>query len=113
MDLINKNYKGNKEEHLLRQYELFVNGSEKISSKRMSANNYYLSANTALFAFAGYLSILSKSFVAIILSFCGILLCLSWISNLTSYKRLNHAKFKVIHELEEHLPARVFAKEDE
>ena len=112
-DLINKNYKGNKEEHLLKQYELFVNSSEKISSKRMTANNFYLSVNTALFAVAGYLSILSKSFVVIILSIIGILLCLSWIFNLTSYKRLNSAKFRVIHDLEEHLPARIFTKEDE
>ena len=112
-DLINKDYKGNKEEHLLRQYELFVKSSENISSKRMTTNNFYLGANTALFAVAGYLSILSKSFVVIILSFIGILLCLSWVSNLASYKRLNSAKFRVIHDLEEHLPARVFTKEDE
>lgn len=112
-DLINRNYKGNKEEHLLKQYELFVNSSEKISSKRMAANNFYLGANTALFAVAGYLSILSKSFIVIMLSLIGIVLCLSWISNLASYKRLNSAKFRVIHELEEYLPARVFTKEDE
>lgn len=112
-DLINKDYKGNSEEHLLKQYELFVNSSEKVSSKRMTANNFYLGANTALFAVTGYLSILSKSFVVIMLSSIGILLCLSWISNLASYKRLNSAKFRVIHDLEEHLPARVFTKEDE
>ncbi len=112
-DLINKEYKGNKEEHLLRQYEIFVNSSENISSKRMTSNNLYLGANTALFAVAGYLSVLSKSFVVIILSFMGIFLCLSWISNLASYKKLNSAKFRVIHDLEEHLPARVFTKEDE
>lgn len=113
MKLINENYKGNQKEHLLRQYELFVNSSEKISSKRMTSNNFYLGANTALFSVASYLSILSKSFVVLILSFIGIFLCLSWLSNLASYKRLNNAKFKVIHELEAHLPARVFTKEDE
>jgi len=112
-DLINKDYKGNKEEHLLKQYELFVNSSENISSRRITSNNFYLGANTALFAIAGYLSILSKSFVAVILSIIGIFLCLSWVSNLASYKRLNSAKFRVIHELEEYLPARVFTKEDE
>jgi len=112
-DLINKEYKGNKEEYLLRQYEIFVNSSENISSKRMTSNNFYLGANTALFAIAGYLSILSKSYAIIMLSFIGIFLCISWVSNLASYKRINSAKFRVIHELEEHLPARVFTKEDE
>jgi len=111
-ELVNEKYKGNKEEHLLKQYEIFVKSSENISSKRMTSNNFYMGANTALFAIAGYLSILSKSYV-IILSLIGIFLCVSWISNLASYKRLNSAKFRVIHELEEHLPARVFTKEDE
>lgn len=112
-DLINKDYKGNKEEHILRQYELFVNGSEKVSSNRLTSNNFHLGANAALFAVAGYLSIISRPLMAVILSVIGILLCLSWASNLSSYKRLNSTKFRVIHELEEHLPARVFTKEDE
>lgn len=112
-DLINKDYKGNKEEHILRQYELFVNSSEKVSSNRLTSNNFHLGANTALFAVAGYLSIISKPLMAVILSVIGIFLCLSWASNLSSYKRLNSTKFRVIHELEEHLPARVFTKEDE
>lgn len=113
VDLINKNYKGNKEEHLMKQYEMFVDSSENVSSKRMTSNNFYLVVNTALFAIAGYLSVLSKPLVVIILSFIGIFLCLSWSLNLSSYKRLNTAKFRVIHDLEEHLPARVFSKEDE
>lgn len=111
--LINLNYKGNKEESLLRQYELFVKSSEDVSSKRMTTNRFYLITNTSLFAISGYLSLLSKPLVAIILSIMGIFLSISWISNLASYKRLNRAKFKVIHELEEHLPARIFSKEDE
>jgi len=112
-NLINKKHSKNTEEHLLRQYELFVSSSENISSKRMTSNNFYLGANTALFAIAGYLSILSKPSGAVILSFIGIFLSISWLSNISSYKRLNQAKFKVIHELEEHLPARPFTKEDE
>ncbi len=112
-DLINKNYKINKKECILKQYEIFVNSSEKVSSKRMISNNFHLGANTALFAIAGYLSTLSKPLVAVILSGVGILISLSWIFNLCSYKKLNSIKFKVIHELEEHLSARVFTKEDE
>ena len=93
VDLINKNYKGNKEDHLMKQYEMFINSSENVSSKRMTSNNFYLVVNTALFAIAGYLSILSKPLVVIILSFIGIFLCLSWSLHLSSYKRLNTAKF--------------------
>ena len=110
--LINENYKGNKENVLLKQYEIFVESSEKISLKRMSANTWYAGLNTALFAVAGYTSILSNKLAAIIMSVLGILLCLAWMTNISSYKRLNSAKFKVIHELEEHLPARPFTRED-
>ncbi len=110
--LINENYKGNKENVLLKQYEIFVESSEKISLKRMSANTWYAGLNTALFAVAGYTSILSNKLAAIIMSVLGILLCLAWMTNISSYKRLNSAKFKVIHELEEHLPARPFTRVD-
>jgi len=113
IELMNENYGGNKNESLLKQYEMLVNSSEKVSSKRMNSNNFYLGVNTTLFAVASYLSVLSRLWVVMIISFIGILLSLCWISSLTSYKKLNSAKFKIIHDLEEYLPARIFAKEDE
>jgi len=111
--LINETYNKRDSNQLLRQYELFVKSSEEVSCNRMKSNNFYLGANIALFTVAGYLSILSKPIVGILLSLMGIFLCASWGSNLASYKRLNHAKFKVIHELEIYLPAKLFTKEDE
>jgi len=113
VDLINKEYGNEFESHLLRQYELFVESSEKVSSKRMSVNKFYLGVNTGIFAIASYLAILKSPLTVILLSLVGTLICLSWINGLESYKRLNHAKFKIIHELENHLPAKIYSKEDE
>jgi hypothetical protein len=47
----------------------------------------------------------------IIIPIAGLLVSLAWYSMVRSYKDLNSAKFKVIHELEQHLPAAVFAYE--
>ena len=112
-DLLNEKYDENMQDKLLKQYEIFVESSERVSEKRMSANKFYLGLNTALFGIAGYILILSNRFIAVVLSFIGIFICLAWISNISSYKRLNSAKFKVIHKLEEHLPAKPFKLEDE
>jgi hypothetical protein len=79
----------------------------------MSANKFYLGVNAAIFSIAGYLSLLTRPFVATILSIIGIFLCTSWILMILSYRNLNASKFKVIHEMEEHLPSKPFKKEDE
>jgi len=112
-NLMNEDYGKNFKEHLLKQYELFVESSEKISLKRMSTNKFYLAVNTGIFAIAGYLTILTNPIIAILLSIMGIFLCLSWMNCLGSYRRLNTAKFKIIHQLEKNLPANIFKKEDE
>jgi uncharacterized membrane protein len=113
INLMNENYGDGFKEHLLKQYEIFVESSEQISLKRMSTNKFYLAVNTGIFAIAGYLTILTNPLIAILLSILGIFLCLSWINSLSSYRRLNKAKFKIIHQLEEKLPANLFMKEDE
>ena len=97
---------------ILKQYEIFVKSSENISLKRMSTNKFYVGLNTILFVIASYTTILLNNFATIILSTIGILLCIVWISNISSYKKLNSAKFKVIHKLEEQLPEKPFTNED-
>lgn len=46
-----------------------------------------------------------------IIPVAGMLVALAWYSMVRSCKNLNSAKFKVIHELEQHLPAALFAYE--
>lgn len=41
--------------HLLDQYKLYVEMADRISQRRTTANSYFLSVNSAILAFAGYL----------------------------------------------------------
>jgi len=42
---------------------------------------------------------------------CGVVLCGFWYALINSYRDLNSGKFAVIHELEQKLPARLYAAE--
>jgi len=108
-ELINKGYGKNFQDHLLEQYKLYVESANKISSRRDSANHFYLTLNSALFAISGYLSLLNKqSFIYLIIPIVGIIISFNWLKTVTSYSNLNSGKFKVIHELEQSLPAKLF-----
>lgn len=97
------------------QYKLFVDSAEHVSDKRMSANNYFLTINTALVSMIG-LSISSdffsnQSWFVRIISLMGILICLIWFFVVVSHKQLNTGKYQLIHKLEKKLPIKLFDEE--
>ena len=98
--------------HLLEQYKLYVDSAQRISERRSDANKFLLAVNSALVTLAalGGAS-LEESIVVILISVTGVLVAASWFGLITSYRNLNTAKFKVIHELEERLPAKPFDRE--
>lgn len=95
--------------HLLEQYKMYVEMADRISTRRQTANSYFLSINTALLAFLGISSRIENFgyslFLSILISIAGIVLCYTWYRLVRSYKDLNTGKFKVIHELEKKLPS--------
>ena len=102
---------------LLDQYRLLVESSERVVARRQTANTFFLSINSALLIFAGVLlregdlvSVLGGGATAG-LSLMGLLICFVWWRMVTSFRQLNTAKFRIIHLLERHLPAAVFAAE--
>jgi len=50
-----KDYGQAYKEHLLAQYQLYVENMEKISDRRQNANNYFITINTVLVSFMGVL----------------------------------------------------------
>jgi len=112
MDLINKNYGKDFQKHLLEQYKLFVETSLDLTSKRLEANKFHLTLNSVVFGFVSYLTFMNQYVVMILFSIIGILTSVVWINIILSFKELNEAKFKVIHELERHLPALLFKYEE-
>lgn len=90
--------------HLLDQYKIYVEMADRISSRRATANSYFLSVNSAILAFVGYLSSKETGDYLWLLAIAGITLTILWESLITSYRNLNTAKFLVIHKIEKRLP---------
>lgn len=90
--------------HLLDQYKLYVEMADRISSRRATANSYFLSVNSAILAFVGYLTSKDSSDYLWLLALAGIALSYFWHALIVSYKNLNTAKFLVIHKIEKRLP---------
>jgi hypothetical protein len=90
--------------HLLDQYKMYVEMADRISQRRATANSYFLSLNSAILAFVGYLTTKDVSEHLWMLALGGIALSVLWEALITSYRNLNTAKFKVIHKIEKRLP---------
>jgi hypothetical protein len=113
--LTEKDYGQAYRDHLLAQYQLYVESMEKISDRRQNANNYFIGINTVLISFIGVL-LQSKLFesncwIKSLVALVGIIICVVFWFLLRSYKQLNTGKFKVIHEIEQRLPISIYAYE--
>jgi hypothetical protein len=108
------------QDHLLDQYKLYVEMSDRTSSRRNQMNSFYtslLSGLLALIAIATNKDILAfqkakfQAIAFLAVAVLGILLCIIWHLNIQSYKQLNSGKFKVINELEQQLPFACYNRE--
>lgn len=90
--------------HLIDQYKLYVEMADKISERRQSANSYFLSVNSGILAFVGYVGPRDQTDYLWFLAIAGMALSFLWYRLIRSYRDLNSAKFKVIHEIEKRLP---------
>lgn len=92
-------------DQILEQYKVYLEMADRISTRRQSANSFFLSINTALVALTSYLALgQSKGTGYWLIAVAGIVLSYMWYRLVRSYKDLNTAKFKVIHEIECKLP---------
>ena len=101
-------------------YKLYLATAEKVSDRRAQANAWMLSVNSAIVGFYGYLqagkvapSDAEKEIWLWAVPAAGVIVCLAWASLLTSYSRLNGAKFKVLQELEADFLIPLFKRERE
>ena len=104
----------------LAMFELYLGTAEKVSDRRIQANTWMLSVNSAIVALYGYLqadkmavTAAQKSVWLWAIPATGAIVCLAWTARLTSYRKLNRAKFAVRAELEAELPTAPFARERE
>ncbi|MGC2518282.1 MAG: hypothetical protein WA373_04150 [Burkholderiales bacterium] len=107
-----ESYGGSFKADLFEQYKLYVASAEKISERRISANNYLLTVNAFLVTLYSLLAASQyKNYWTILVPVAGVLVSLTWHRMITSYRDLNTVKFKVIHELERHMPAALYEYE--
>ena len=98
--------------HLLEQYKLYVQSADNVSERRVASSRYLLTINAALIAAYGLQSSLSEHPLFVVsIAVIGIILSLLSYSIIKSFRDLNTLKFKIIHELEERLPAALYAYE--
>lgn len=100
---------------VLEQWKMLVETSERVSSRRSLANTFFLTINSVAITLLGIFweskSVTISVWWTLLPLTILLLMCASWLLLIASYRRLNQAKFAVIHALEELLPARVFAEE--
>jgi len=105
----------NYENHYLEQYRMYLHIFNSTSDRRSKSNEFFLGLNTAIIAALGYME--SKnltdntSIIFLFAPLVGIAICYCWYQIILSYKKLNRAKFRVIHEIEEKLPLSLFKTE--
>ena len=105
-------YGGSFKADLLEQYKLYVQSAENVSARRVASSRYLLTLNVALVALYGFQSSnLSPGWWTVLVPVLGISVSVLWHLIIKSHKDLNAVKFKIIHELEQWLPATLYAYE--
>lgn len=98
--------------HLLEQYKLYVQSADNVSARRIASNRYLLTVSVTLLALYGVdLVGIDQRLVSQIAPGIGLVVSLVWWLIIRSHKHLNRIKFEIINELEQHLPATLFACE--
>ncbi len=98
--------------HLLEQYKLYVQSAENVSARRVASNRYMLTLSAAIVALYGFqYANIDLGWTALGIPLVGIAVSLVWFAIINSYANMNRVKFKIIHELEEHLPASIYKRE--
>ena len=100
-------FHGDYETALIEQWKTCVEAANGISENRNTANNFFMSINTALLAFL--VSPIENK--GIVLCVIGIAICILWFFTIQNYKKLNSVKFHIVNDIEKMLPLAPFTYE--
>ncbi len=102
---------------LLELYKFYQATAEKVSDRRAQANSWMLSVNTALVGVYGYFDKvkgLAHDPVTVWvwgIPLAGLLICMAWLALLSSYRKLNKAKYQLLQDMEKDLSVALFTRE--
>ena len=105
-----------RQNQLLEIYKLHAHLVDQVSHRRDSANRLFASLATGMVIFIGAFlrwgsGDVPKVIVLLAIGVVGISLSVAWFVTIRSYKQLNRAKLKVLHDLETKLPYAFFTYE--
>ena len=107
-----ENYGDSFNTDLLEQYKLYVQSAENVSARRVASSRYLLTLSSALVALYGLQSAdFSQNCWTLLTPIAGITVSVLWYRIIKSHANPNRVKFKVIYELEQHLPAAMYKYE--
>lgn len=92
---------------ILSQWQTCVEMADSVSKRRDSMNKWFITIHTAVIAALSYEQGMGSGLLAL----GGLAGCFVWHMFIKNYKTYNSAKFKVINEMEKHLPVQPFNKE--
>jgi len=93
---------------LMEQYKVYVEMADRVSGRRMLANTFFLSLNTAVFTVIGVFlqhKHQGAPWLLVIPLIAVVGQCAAWFYLVRSYRQLSTAKYEVAGLLEEKLPA--------
>ena len=101
---------------LLEIYKLHSELADRVSQRREGANRLYVSLHVGLVVFLAALLRFGSGDTSEVLVLgavggFGVLLSVSWLVVIRSYRQLSTEKFRVLHDLETRLPYQFFASE--
>lgn len=98
-------------EILFKQYRLYVEMADNISSRRAIANGFFLTAISLLGAMIGIIIQAELYIYLLSCSLIGVIMSIFWFTLINRYKEYNKAKFGVINKMEEKLPVKGYTVE--
>lgn len=91
----------------LEQYNNIIEDTAKLSDRRQTVNNLYLSANSLLLGGVALLAQQSgitgalSAILVVLISVVGLVLCFDWSRLIETYRALNAVRFSVLMEMED------------
>ena len=99
-----------KKQEVVELYKIAVDMADKVSQRRGIMNHFYLTLVSVLLT-GSFISFMKEPVISFFLLTLIIIICWLWYKNVLSYKKLNTAKFKVIHQIEKNLSVQIFEDE--
>jgi len=102
-------------EHVLRQYDIYIQTLNHNSDTRQKTNTYFLTLNTLLITALGVSFAGNSSFISnggqLAIPFIGAIFCIIWWAIMYSYKQQAIVKNKIIQCIEDYLPLSLYTAE--